>query len=88
MKAVCPVCGVIGSVQQRGKSVRIGHYVGYKDGTLIIQWHSVGKDFIIKNGKELVKNNDESKVIRSWGWELNPKFFLSPRDYTKRKSEA
>ena len=72
MKVVCPVCGVIGSVQQRGKSIRIGHYVGYKDGTSIIQWHSVGKDFLVKNGKELVKNNDESKVFESWGWELNP----------------
>ena len=64
MKAVCPVCGVIGSVQQRGKSVRIGHYVGYKDGTSIIQWHSVGKDFMVKNGKEsMVKNKAENGII-------------------------
>lgn len=63
MKSQCPVYGVIGSVQQRGNSVRIGHYIGFKDGTSIIQWHSAGKDFLVKNGKELmVKNKAEISI--------------------------
>ena len=49
--------------QQRGNSVRIGHYVGYKNETSVIKWHSV-EDFMAKNGKEsMVKNKAENTLI-------------------------
>jgi len=58
MKMVCPVCGKEGFVQQRGNSCRIGHYVGFRNGVSIIEWHNVVASSLVKtdgkDGKELM----------------------------------
>ena len=56
MKVECPVCGRMGILQVRGNSQRVGHYVGYKGKTSVVEWH------LVKNGKELVKNNGKEKA--------------------------
>lgn len=62
MKVECPVCGRMGFVQQRGNSCRVGHYVGYRDGTSVIEWHLVKTDG--KDGKEsMVKNKSEMNIF-------------------------
>jgi hypothetical protein len=42
MKKICPVCGVQGIVQQRGKSSRIQHYQGYIEGKREYSYHKLG----------------------------------------------
>jgi hypothetical protein len=77
---VCPVCGRDGFVQQRGNSCRIGHYVGYKNGVSIIEWHRVASECLVKtdgkDGNELmVKDKSVERSFlsnKSRGWELNP----------------
>jgi hypothetical protein len=59
-KILCPVCGVMGSVQQRGNSTRIGHYVGFRNGVSIVQWHKI--DSSGKDEESLVKNNLKGSV--------------------------
>ena len=41
MKTLCPVCGVEGSLQQRGNSRRIQHYMGRKEGKRIYSYHKM-----------------------------------------------
>jgi hypothetical protein len=53
MKVECPICHRMGFVQQRGNSVRIGHYVGYKGKTRIVEWHKVdGNQLLVINVKD------------------------------------
>ena len=56
MKAICPVCGEIGSLQLRGNSARIGHYKGIQGKTRVVEWHSVKMVNMVNNdGKKTVK---------------------------------
>ncbi len=41
MKILCPVCGIDGIVQIRGKSVRIQHYQGFSNGKRIYGYHKI-----------------------------------------------
>ncbi len=41
MKAICPVCGIEGQLQQRGNSQRIQHYIGFQDGKRVDQYHKI-----------------------------------------------
>jgi hypothetical protein len=59
MKMVCPVCGIEGSLQVRGKSARIGHYRGYSEKTRIVEWHMVPYE-MVNNGKQMMVNNTPS----------------------------
>jgi len=44
MKAKCPICGVEGFLQERGKNVRIQHYIGFKDGKRVYVYHQTIND--------------------------------------------
>ena len=46
MKVLCPVCGRMGILQVRGNSKRVGHYVGYRGRTSVVEWH------LVKNGND------------------------------------
>ncbi len=41
MKVICPKCGISGFLQLRGDSCRIQHYVGFKEGKRVYQYHKV-----------------------------------------------
>ena len=41
MKVECPICGVMGHLQVRGQSARVGHFQGYEGNTRIVEWHKV-----------------------------------------------
>ena len=41
MKATCSICGKIGVIEQRGKSVRLVHYE-YLDGKRVFVKHTIG----------------------------------------------
>ena len=43
MKELCSVCGIIGYKQQRGNSLRILHYDGFKDGKRHYVYHQLKK---------------------------------------------
>lgn len=70
MKVECPICGKIGSLQIRGNSYRIAHYVGYKNNTSIIQWHYLvnGKESLVKNNPNLFPfyKNNTMRLSSSW----------------------
>ena len=44
MKVVCPKCGVEGYLEKHGSKYRIRHYVGYKEGRRIYQYHYISED--------------------------------------------
>ena len=54
VKALCSICNREGHLQVRGKSARIGHYLGYKGSTRIIEWHKVN---MVNNGNQKMVNN-------------------------------
>ena len=66
MKVFCPVCNRMGILQVRGNSQRVGHYVGYKGRTSIIEWH------LVKNGKDgkemVVKNKRDDGFFSQSNW--------------------
>ena len=39
VKIDCPICGSLGYLQIRGSSARVGHYLGFKNGVRIVEWH-------------------------------------------------
>jgi hypothetical protein len=41
MKFECSVCGIVGTLQQRGNSYRVQHYVGYENGKRVYLYHKV-----------------------------------------------
>jgi hypothetical protein len=41
MKFECPVCGIVGILQQRGNSNRVQHYQGFENGKRIYLYHKV-----------------------------------------------
>jgi hypothetical protein len=41
MKVECPICGVIGHLQVRGQSARVGHCLGYDGRTRIVERHRI-----------------------------------------------
>ncbi len=40
MKAICPVCNVEGSMEQRGSSIRFRHYIGFENGKRKYCYHT------------------------------------------------
>jgi hypothetical protein len=65
MKMVCPVCGIIGAVQQRGRSCRIQHYVGFREGKRVYLYHKVGLMDVTdgRNGRKTVDINKAVNVL-------------------------
>ena len=57
MKAVCSVCGIEGLLQQRGSSIRIQHYVGFRDGKRIYSYHKL-VNMEVNSGSKLVEVNN------------------------------
>ena len=64
MKVECPVCHVQGVLQQRGKSSRIQHYVGFQNGKRVYLYHkTVGMEVNgSKNGSKCVNNVEVKKT--------------------------
>ena len=44
MKVLCPLCNRIGYLEKHGRRYRIRHYVGYKEGRRIYQYHYLSED--------------------------------------------
>lgn len=65
MKLVCPTCGIMGSVQQRYKSFRIGHYDGYKGTTIKVKWHSTTLDALMVNNPNLNMVNNKLEMVNN-----------------------
>ena len=67
MKIVCPICNVEGHLQKRGKSIRVGHYIGYKGKTRIIKWHRIDNNLsnMVNNGKQIMVNNKPNSFFFS-----------------------
>ena len=58
MKIECPVCHVQGVLQQRGRSRRVQHYVGFENGRRIYLYHKVkGMEVSGSNGSKSVEVN-------------------------------
>ena len=79
MKALCPVCNIEGFLQVRGSNAMIQHYVGFKDGKRIYQYHKVDAQALQVNASKplQVKTVDLScetaKGVRRVGFEpTNP----------------
>jgi hypothetical protein len=68
VKAECPVCGCVGVLQNRATTTRIQHYVGFKDGKRVYQYHKIdGKTLEVKNpdlglDSELLEVNRTQKL--------------------------
>ena len=63
MKMNCTVCGKVGILQQRGKSCRMQHYIGFENGKRIYEYHKVGSKLEV-NLME-VKNPDLSRKAKT-----------------------
>jgi len=64
----CPTCGINGSAQIRGNSVRVGHYVGYKGDTRIVNWHCTTLEDLSKLNNCLkinMVNNNGHKMVNN-----------------------
>jgi hypothetical protein len=61
MKVNCPVCHVQGILQQRGKSSRIQHYIGFQNGKRIYQYHKMEVNG--SNGSKLLEVKKPIHVI-------------------------
>ena len=55
MKVLCPVCQSIGSLQIRGQSFRVGHYLKTEGTTVKVLWHFIDKAEDRKRLTEMVK---------------------------------
>ncbi len=86
MRILCSVCGIDGLVQRRGNSIRIQHYVGFKDGRRVYNYHKMevknlelGLDgkFLEVNGHKTVEvknpNLGSNLKIERGMWDLNPR---------------
>ena len=56
MKETCQVCGIIGYKQQRGNSLRILHYDGFKDAKRHYVYHQLKKLEVNESNSTEVKN--------------------------------
>ena len=59
MKLVCPVCGIEGILESRGKSQRVLHYRGFIDGKRVYEKHSI---MGVNGNKSLGIKTDESSL--------------------------
>ena len=53
VRITCPVCGMEGHLQIRGSSARIDHYIRYRNGTRVVEWHRLdvqGLESVVNNG--------------------------------------
>jgi hypothetical protein len=62
MKVECPICHELGYVQQRYRSVRVGHYKGYKGKTRIIEWHCTTANDVLMVNKDMVKLDESGRL--------------------------
>lgn len=74
MKELCSVCGIFGYKQQRGNSLRILHYDGFKGGKRHYVYHQLKK--LEVNGSKIVEVKNlkiSSNRKTEWtGRDLNP----------------
>ena len=78
MKVLCSVCGRMGFLQVRGKSARVGHYLGYSGKTRMVEWRRMDASNRVVNGnhgnQSMVINKSEMSVFnenksgRSLAW--------------------
>ena len=75
MKETCQVCGIIGYKQQRGNSLRILHYDGFKDAKRHYVYHQLKKLEVTESNSMEVKNlKISSNPQKEWtGRDLNPR---------------
>ena len=74
MKIECPVCHVIGLLQQRGNSYRVQHYQGFENGKRVYQYHKVSS-MEVNGSKSMEVNNKDSSFFNRTKWtggDLNP----------------
>ena len=68
MKVECPICGAVGVLQQRGRSYRVQHYMGFKDGRRLYSYHAVDRsviDLMEVNGSKTVEVKNPEKTLIS-----------------------
>jgi len=65
MKVLCPICGIMGSMQKRGNSVRVGHYKGYREETRIIEWHATTLQAIEMVNNTMVNNGYQTHNLEN-----------------------
>jgi hypothetical protein len=65
MKAVCPQCGIEGSIQQRYNSFRIGHYNGYSGKTIKVLWHCTTLEALMVNNPNLNMVNSRVEMVNN-----------------------
>jgi hypothetical protein len=77
MKVKC-ICGIEGHLQVRGNSARVQHYLGFKDGKRVYEWHKLPYDYfqMVVNGSkkmEVKSPENEPVTVRGVGFEpTNP----------------
>ncbi len=64
MKVECPVCHVLGVLQQRGNSSRVQHYVSFKDGKRVYLYHKV-EAMEVNDGSNGSKSMEVNKACNS-----------------------
>jgi len=64
-KAICPVCHIEGSVQQRGNSFRVGHYKGYRGDTRLIEWHCTTREALDVVNNTMVNNGCQTHNLEN-----------------------
>jgi hypothetical protein len=75
MKVKCPVCGIVGILQQRGNSYRVQHYRGFENGKRSYQYHKVSS-MEVNGSKNMEVNTEESSFFSRTKWtggDLNPR---------------
>jgi hypothetical protein len=64
MKTKCPICGIDGFLEKRGKNYRIKHYVGYSGDQRKYMTHRINKECLNTvgiNGNQLgIKDREKS----------------------------
>ena len=68
MKVKCSICGIKGVLQVRGNSQRVQHYMGFKDGKRLYQWHKIERQLlpetVVNGSKSVVVNNQDSHIFQ------------------------
>jgi hypothetical protein len=64
MKVKCPVCGIVGTLQQRGNSYRVQHYQGFESGKRSYQYHKVSSMKVNGSKSMEVKKDDNELILR------------------------
>jgi hypothetical protein len=79
-KLECPICNTVGFLEQRGKSYRIKHYLGFEEGKRKYKLHKVTKEQLESlgiNGNQNMGINilkTSSNLSCKWtGGDLNPR---------------